>query len=208
MNNREQEPEELIGAVSHDLRNPLAVARGHLELARKECDSEHLSRIGQAHERMGALIDELVTLAHEKGTGVTVDSISLPVLVEECWQNVATAKATLSVDTDVHIIGDQTRLKQVFENLFRNAIDHAEEDVEVTVGPLSDGFYVADNGPGIPTEKHEKVLELGYTTTEGGTGFGLSIVAEIVDAHGWTMRITESPSGGAQFEITGIITER
>jgi len=79
--------------------------------------------------------------------------------------------------------------------------------VTVTVGELSDGFYVEDDGPGIPPEARSKVFERGYTTGEDGTGLGLSIVDQIVGAHGWSIRVTEGATGGARFEISGLTFE-
>jgi len=77
--------------------------------------------------------------------------------------------------------------------------------VTVTVGAIDGrGFYVADDGPGIPEEDREDVLESGYTTSQDGTGFGLAIVSEIAEAHGWSVEVTESGAGGARFEITGV----
>ncbi|MCU4973700.1 ATP-binding protein [Halobacteria archaeon AArc-m2/3/4] len=79
------------------------------------------------------------------------------------------------------------------------------ETVTVTVGPLDDhGFYVADDGPGIPADEREAVFDHGYSTAETGTGFGLAIVEEIANAHGWSIEVTESIDGGARFEWTGV----
>jgi len=74
--------------------------------------------------------------------------------------------------------------------------------VTVTVGTLPDGFYIEDDGPGIPADEREDVFDAGYSTTEDGTGFGLSIVEEIADAHGWEIRAAEGSNGGVRFEIT------
>jgi signal transduction histidine kinase len=103
-------------------------------------------------------------------------------------------------------MGDRERVQQLFENLIRNAIDHGGDDVEITVGSLPDGsgFYVADNGPGIPSDQREDVFGSGVTTDANGTGFGLAIVKEIVDAHDWRITIVESSSGGARFEISHV----
>lgn len=100
-------------------------------------------------------------------------------------------------------MADSDRLQQLFENLFRNAIEHGSQDVAVYVGDLEDGsgIYIADDGPGIPENNREDVFESGYSTTETGTGFGLAIVKEIVEAHGWTISVTDNSSGGARFEI-------
>ncbi|MFB6271074.1 MAG: sensor histidine kinase, partial [Halobacterium sp.] len=79
--------------------------------------------------------------------------------------------------------------------------------VTVTVGDAgSDGFYVADDGPGIPESERDAVFEGGYTTAEDGTGFGLAIVEDIVEAHGWTVDVTASEDGGARFDVRGVTT--
>ena len=77
----------------------------------------------------------------------------------------------------------------------------------VTVGAIdSDGFYVEDDGPGIPADTRETVFDHGYTTSETGTGFGLPIVNEIVEAHGGTISVLEGHDGGARFEIRDLET--
>jgi len=90
----------------------------------------------------------------------------------------------------------------------QDAVEHGGDEVRVTVGTLADssadGFYVADDGPGIPAEERDRVLERGYSTQDSGTGFGLDIVADIVEAHGWEMGVEESDSGGAKFVFTAL----
>lgn len=108
------------------------------------------------------------------------------------------------VDTKSVIRADESRLRQVFENLIRNSIEHGGGDVTVRVGELADGFYVEDDGPGIPSGERERIFEAGHSTGEDSTGFGLSIVKEIVEAHGWQISATEGAAGGARFEITGV----
>ena len=79
--------------------------------------------------------------------------------------------------------------------------ERSDGPVSVTVGAFDGGFYVADDGPGIPPARRETVFDPGVTTAADGTGFGLAIVREIAEAHGWTVSVTESESGGARFEI-------
>jgi len=69
---------------------------------------------------------------------------------------------------------------------------------------LENGFYVEDTGDGIPESERERVFETGYSTNHDGTGFGLGIVNQIVNAHGWQILATESESGGARFEIRDV----
>ena len=83
-------------------------------------------------------------------------------------------------------------------------MEHGGEDVTVRIGELDGGFSVEDDGPGIPPEDREQIFDAGYSTTRDGTGFGLSIVQEIIEAHGWTVAVTEGADGGARFEITGV----
>ena len=94
----------------------------------------------------------------------------------------------------------------MFENLFRNAIEHNGTGVRVEVGDLDEagGFYVADDGSGISENVRGSAFEPGVSTGCDGSGLGLSIVARIVDAHDWQIRIGESEAGGARFEITDV----
>ncbi len=196
--------EEFANVVSHDLRNPLNVADGRLELAREECDSEHLDRVAQAHDRMEVLIDDLLTLAREGAVVTDPEPVDLDAVLEACWANVATSEATLRADLDRTVRADESRLKQLFENLVRNAVEHGGTGVTVTVGELPNGFYVEDTGPGIPADEREDVFDTGYSTSQDGTGFGLSIVEQVAKAHGWDVRATDGADGGARFEIFGV----
>jgi signal transduction histidine kinase len=80
-------------------------------------------------------------------------------------------------------------------------VAHSKGGVIITVGALEDGFYVADDGLGIPPEDQHRVFEAGYSTQGDGTGLGLSIVDQIVAAHDWELTLTTAPNGGARFEI-------
>jgi len=157
--------EDFASVVSHDLRNPLSVAEGSLELAREECDSTHLESVDRALGRMGTLIEDLLTLAREGETVSDLDPVDLRAIVKNCWANVETADATLVIDVDRPICADESRLKQVVENLVGNAVEHGGDDVTVTVGELDDGFYVADDGSGIPETDQHTVFDAGYSTS-------------------------------------------
>jgi PAS domain S-box-containing protein len=196
--------EQFASLVSHDLRNPLGTASGHLELAREEYDSPHLEHVDQAHDRMSTLIDDLLTLAKEGERIRDRTPVALEAVATGCWQTVESDATTLSVEAEATVAADESRLRQLLENLFRNAADHAGADATVRVGDLEDGFYVEDDGPGIPPEDRDAVFELGYTETADGTGFGLTIVRQAVEAHGWSIRVVEGADGGARFEITDV----
>jgi PAS domain S-box-containing protein len=196
--------EEFTGLVSHDLRNPLRVADGRLELVRDECESDHIDDVAQALDRMDTLIEDLLTLAQEGERVDETDPVGLTDVATNSWQTVDTEQAALEADASRTLKADQRRLRQLFENIYRNAVEHSDETVTVSVGTVENGFYVADTGPGIPKDDREHVFGAGYSTNEGGTGFGLRIVEQIADAHNWEITVTESEQGGARFEITGV----
>ncbi|MFB6301464.1 MAG: PAS domain S-box protein [Haloferacaceae archaeon] len=204
LNEQNEQLEQFASIVSHDLRNPLNVAVGRLDLAMEECDSEHLDHVSQAHDRMRTLIDGLLQLALEGEELNETQQVDLRAFSEDCWRNVDTESATLVTDIDRTIGADESRFRQLFENLIRNSVDHGGSNVTVTVGELEDGFYVEDDGPGIPEGERDDVFEAGYSTNAEGTGFGLSIVKQVCDAHDWGIRVTKGSDGGARFEITGV----
>jgi PAS domain S-box-containing protein len=203
MERQNERLDDFASVVSHDLRNPLNIAAARVELAQESGDVEHLDDAADALARMEELIDDMLALARHGEEVVETDPIPLADAVEQAWESLAdTRDATLVVADDLETVnGDESRIVQLFEKLFGNAVDHAGPDVTVTVGSFDEGVYVADDGPGISPEKREEVFERGFSTDDEGTGFGLGIVAEIVEAHGWDVRVTESASGGARFEI-------
>jgi signal transduction histidine kinase len=194
--------DEFASVVSHDLRNPLTVADGYLEVARESGEDAHFERIATAHDRMGSLIEDVLALARQGKAVGDVRPVSLSNIAEVAWNTVETNDAELVTDGELGPVeADASRLEQLFENLFRNALEHGGESVTVRIGRSERGFFVADDGPGVPENDREAVFEHGHTTSEEGTGFGLSIVATIAEAHGWTIAATESDTGGARFEI-------
>ena len=120
--------------ISHDLRNPMGVARGRLELAEADQHSEHHEAALWAVDRMDTLIEDVLTLARQGRVIDDTEPVSLPDVAERAWRTVATEEATVDVDVSRTVDGDPDRLLRLFENLFRNAIDHAGADVHVTVG--------------------------------------------------------------------------
>ncbi|CQH54516.1 sensor box histidine kinase [Halobacterium hubeiense] len=195
--------EEFASIVSHDLRNPLNVARGYLELAEETGDDEYFQRMGESLDRMHEIIESVLALARHGRSLDDVRERSLSDAAADAWRNVDTADATLDVAGDRALRADVARFTSLLENLFRNAVEHGGEDVTVSVGPLDgdDGFYVEDDGCGIAAERREGVFEYGASGDDDGTGFGLAIVKSIADAHGWTVEVTDSAEGGARFEF-------
>jgi len=199
---REQRLEEFASVVSHDLQSPLNVITGRAELALDTGDFGHIENILDAADRMDALIDSLLTLARQGQVVGDVEDTSLTTVTEQAWQQVRTSEASLELRDDLLLEADSDRLRELLENLLSNAVTHGGEDVTVVVGASEEGFYVADDGSGIPAERQSKVFEHGHSTSDDGTGLGLTIVQRIADAHGWSVTVTDSESGGARFEFS------
>ncbi|WP_416839594.1 sensor histidine kinase [Haloferax sp. DFSO52] len=279
---RNEQLDQFASVVSHDLRNPLNVAQMRLELAREGHGIEHLSTVADAHDRMEALIQDVLALARAGDTVGETEPVGLASVAADAVANTDLDAAGLTVESDMTLVADRERLTAVFENLFRNSVEHgstgsqvspddavkygstgsqelpddlvkpdftrgqaspappvdqtppngspsptqadgggsmdeypsasdeserSNSDVHVRVGPLDDGFFVEDNGPGIPPEEQERIFESGYTTDPDGTGLGLAIVSGVVDAHGWSVSVTNGTSGGARFEFRDVVSE-
>jgi len=196
---------EFASVISHDLRNPLNVAQARATILQQQTADElqeHLTPLVNSLERIESIVGDTLTLARQGETVGDMNSISVIDLVGKCWAGVETAEATLEIDEEFTIHGDRDRLRHVFENLFRNAVKHGGEGVTVRVGRVGeDCFYVEDDGPGIPADDRETAFEPGHTSTTDGTGFGLTIVKRIAEAHGWDVTITDGRGGGARFEF-------
>lgn len=191
--------------VSHDVRNAIGVANGRLELA-MDGDLDQLEEVAAAHDRLLDLTEDLVTVLRTGDSVESIEPVDLATQARRAWTAVDADAATLDCDGEPMIMADVTSLCQLLENLFRNAVDHGGSDVTVTIGLLEggSGFYVADNGPGIPPDERESIFEMGYTTGDRQTGYGLSIVKRIADAHGWAIDVTQSSNGGARFELSNV----
>lgn len=196
----------LVHIMSHDIRNPLNVALGNLEMVAKEFQSDRLDRVHTALHRIEDLIEDTLTLARQSEPVVSKESIQLSDHLDECWEMVETNEAILEINVpdSVTVDGDPSRLHQVFENLFRNSIEHSEGPVTIRVGTIPSGIFIEDDGPGISEDELDEVFDSGYSGSDQGTGFGLAIVEEIIEAHGWSIEITSGSTGGARFEITGM----
>jgi len=195
--------DEFVSVVSHDLRTPLGTLATSLDLI-ETSDEDHLARCRQSVDRMERLIDDLLTLARHGETESEPAPVRLDTVARECARTTLPSGVALSIETEATIVADEARLRQLLENLFANAVEHGDGDVSITVGSLDGGFFVEDDGVGIPPEERDQVFDIGYSTSPDGTGFGLNIVKQAAAAHGWDVRVTDGDEGGARFEITGV----
>ena len=196
--------EEFADVVAHDIRNPLTVANGHLDLAQATGDADHVEEVVTALDRADAIIDDVLALSRHGHSDIDPEPVSMQALSHGAAHSVSAPKADISLAEDVAVRADRSQLRRLLENLFKNAVQHGGADVSVDVCVTEEGFVVEDDGPGIPPEERDQVFEANYTTHEAGTGYGLTIVEEIADAHGWTVEVTDGTEGGARFEFTGV----
>ena len=196
---------EFANVIAHNLKNPLNVATGHLAMLEDACPNQHRDAVSDALDRMDAIIEETLTLAQQGRSVDTVSQFAVSDVLTESWDMVETADASLEIEDTFEIQGDPDRLRTLFENVFRNAITHGGTDVTVRIGLIDGcGFYVEDTGQGIPPADRDAVFEPGHTTSQSGTGLGLTIVRRIAEAHGWTVRMVEGTDGGARIECTNV----
>jgi len=198
---------EATRVVSHDLRNPLDVARANLTAARETGEAEYFDAVERAHDRMTRIIRDVLTLARGEAAVDPARAVPLDEAAADAWDTVDTERGRLRLRDGLPApTADPDRVRRLFENCFRNSLDHGttadEPGVTVTVGPFADGFYVADDGPGVPSDEREAVFDPGYTSTDRGAGLGLPIVARIAEAHGWTVTLGDSEAGGARVEVS------
>ncbi|MEF8856837.1 MAG: HAMP domain-containing sensor histidine kinase [Haloplanus sp.] len=116
--------DEFASIVSHDLRNPLNVAQGYVELAQQTGDVSDLDHVVDAHDRIAAILADMLALARDGEGTVSPTAVDLDAVAEEAWAMVVTGDTTLTVTADVTLYADRGRLKTLFENPFRNSVEH------------------------------------------------------------------------------------
>lgn len=196
--------------LSHDLQTPLEVTRGRIELAQETGDVDHLDDAATALDRVEELVEDVAEVMQTGELVSEENPVDVGELAQNAWETLETDEASLEVKDDPPIVyADQKAVRRMFENLLGNALEHGGATVTVHVGGLNDesGFYVADDGPGIPEDERDDVFKPGFTTKEDGTGFGLASVAQIVAAHGWRIRVRDGIDGGTRFEIVDTDTK-
>ncbi|RCU47159.1 PAS domain S-box protein [Haloplanus salinus] len=197
--------ERFASLVAHDLRDPLQTARATLAVAQAG-DEDALDDLDAVFDRMDELIGDVLTLAKQGQTVGEAQAVDLGRVADDAWETVDTGTATLVVGDDLPaVMADRERARTLFENLFKNGVEHGStgDGVTIRVEPLADGHgvAVADDGPGFGDTDTDRLFDYGYTTSDDGTGFGLSIVDEVARAHGWAVTATTGADGGARFEV-------
>lgn len=205
--------------VSHELRNPLNVAM--IQTNRLDVEpSDDAERLEDALDRMESMIDSMLELARAGEDVEQTETCSLAEHAEQSWNHVQTGESELDCRVgDTAIEADPVRLLQLFQNLFENATAHNDGPLTVLVGTVgtdsntvtdedSVGFFVADDGDGIPEDERDAIFEHGHTTSNDSTGYGLTIVRYIAEAHDWSIRVADGIDGGIRIEITDVTASR
>ncbi len=188
----------IVGALAHDAKNPLNVVTGRLELL--DGGDTHTDAIERSVERVESLLGELSTVASVAGPIEGTEPVDLAEMARRVWRESGGPTEQLRVATTATVRADPDCLRLILERLFENAVVHGD-DPTVTVGDTESGFYVADDGPGIPSEDRQRVFEQGYGTAREGEGYGLFVAESIATSHGWDIVAGESEAGGARFEV-------
>ena len=165
--------------------------------------NDALLRVLRGSKRTAALWTEFRALRDIRDRSPSPEPVRVAETVTDAWESLSTDGGALSTVEDGLVYADPAWFDHLFTALLQNAVDHVGPDVTVRVGILDgrDGFYVADDGPGIAPEHRETVFERGYTTADDGTGFGLRIARHVVDEHGWDLSLADAADGGARFEV-------
>ena len=212
-----------VADASHELRTPLTSIRGFAELHRQgavpegEKTKELISRIEKESMRMGYLVEDLLLLARmDQSRELVLVDLDLSSLVTEAVTSAQAAgpdhPITSEIAHNVHTQGDADKVYQVVTNLLANARAHtpAGTAIHVSTYATKDGSYVsvADNGPGLSTEDQLHVFERFYRvdssrqrSSDDGSGLGLSIVDEVMKAHGGAVSVASEPGKGATFTL-------
>ena len=187
--------------LAHELRNPLSIAQMYQPRA-ADGDRDAAETVEAALTRIEEMVDVMLVIVRGEDAGIDRSAVALADVAEDAWADLDLSDAEFVVETGRTLLVDPIHLRHLLENLFENAVEHADTSVTVRVGDLASGFYVEDDGPGIPESERDRVFEAGYTT--GGTGFGLMFVAELAEAYGWSYAITDGANGGTRVEFTDV----
>ncbi len=206
----------LIDDAGHELRTPITVIRGHLELLPDDPDEREASLrlVLDELDRMGRMVDDLLLLARAEQRDflhlhpVDVDALTDDIAVKA--RMLGDRGWTVEERASVVAIADEQRLTQAAMNLCRNALEHTEPGTRVTIGSRArDGWlylWVDDDGPGIPAEEQARIFDRFARGTRAdrdgdGAGLGLAITQAIAEAHGGYVALDSRPGEGSRFTL-------
>jgi two-component system OmpR family sensor kinase len=219
----EERLRRFVADASHELRTPVTSIRGYAELFRRGASERPadlanvMRRIEQEGERMGALVEELLLLAQlDQGLPLERQPVDLAAVVDAAVDAARAADPERPIELEPHsplvILGSESRLRQVVDNLLTNARVHTPAATPIHVRVAAEGervvLEVADEGPGVPAEEAERIFERFHridrsrARSHGGVGLGLAIVRSVVEAHRGAVRYRPRPGGGSIFGVS------
>lgn len=210
-----------VADASHDLRTPLTVVRGQIEVLARDRDPtpEKVGRVSalviQATGRMESMVDDLLLLARsESEQSLRLESVELGPLIQGEVEGLGfdgNRNLTVGEITGRRVVIDREQIARALSNLISNAVAHTSEGGRVEVSAVDRGdsvvLAVDDDGPGVPVAERDRIfnrfarIDQARSSSSGGSGLGLAIVSAIAGAHGGNARCVDSPLGGARFEI-------
>jgi two-component system OmpR family sensor kinase len=207
--------QRFVDDAGHELRTPITIVRGHLELLEDDPDErrETIALVMDELDRMARIVNDLLTLAKwEQPDFLTTSKVDLGVLLDDVLAKASALGARdwkLDARADGTVIADRQRLTQALMQLAQNGVQHTGEGAEIGLGAFASGaevrLWVRDTGPGIPFDEQERVFDRFYRAGEPrrseGAGLGLSIVQAIAGAHGGRLELSSVPGSGATFTI-------
>lgn len=214
------EQRRFVADASHELRTPVAIVRGNVELLRAGKLSgvdalESLEMIDSESKRMSRLLDELLSLARLESGLLSFQPLEIRTVLEEGAGRVrllGDRDVTVEGECGLWIAGDPDLLDQALLNVLKNAFAHTVDGGMITLSCESDDTHVrlmvTDDGPGIPEDELDRIFDRFYRaqgprpSDSGGAGLGLAIAQRLVDLHGGSMSAENVPGAGARFTIT------
>jgi two-component system, OmpR family, sensor kinase len=205
-----------VSDASHELRTPITIVRGHLELLGDDPDErrETIALVTDELDRMSRFVDDLLLLARaEREDFLRVGQLELGALTDELHEKaLALGRRDWELEArgEARLVGDRQRLTQAVMGLAENAVQHTQDGDRIWIGSAVDGseasLWVRDSGPGIPSRDQERIFERFARTSASrrrseGAGLGLSIVRAIAEAHDGRVELVSRPGAGATFTI-------
>ncbi|GFG51871.1 sensor histidine kinase [Mycolicibacterium agri] len=217
LENARNSQRRFVSDASHELRSPITTIRQHAEVALAHPDRMTAAELGDVvlaeQQRMQRLVEDLLLLARaDEHVPLSREAVDLDDLA---FEEARRLRSTTSkrVDTSgvgaARVQGDAGALRRVFRNLGENAARHAASRIDITLAKRGGDVVltVDDDGPGIPESARDRVLQRfvrldeARSRDDGGSGLGLSIVDEVIRAHGGSLSIGASPLGGARIQV-------
>ena len=209
--------------IAHELRTPLAILKGEVEAQAdgvRQPDERLFTSLREEVDQLSTLVDDLQTLAMSDAGALNIEkgTLDLTDLVTQCIESYRDRLAArgigidLQADEAVTLVADQRRLRQLFSNLLENSTRYVEQDgrvrVSVRLSRNAVDLTFEDSGPGLKSEQIQRLFERFYrvdisrSRLGGGSGLGLSICKNIVEAHGGSIRAEPSDMGGLKIHVS------